>query len=293
MRVAWIGLGTMGAAMAGHLVRAGHGVVVHNRTRGREGDLVAAGAGWADSPAEAAAGARVVFTCVSDSPDVDEVVLGRGGAAERMAPGSVLVDCSTIAPATTRAIAADLAGRGIGAVDAPVSGGSEGARNGVLTAFVGGEPEHVALVRPALDAFCARVTHLGPPGAGQAAKAVNQVLIAGTYASLGEALLLGEREGLPMEGLVAALAGGAARSWVLENRSGNVIRGDYPLGFRAELFLKDLRIALAEAERLGLALEVTRLIAAHEERLMAAGFGDEDLSNLARVARGEAPPTSA
>ena len=286
MRIAWIGLGTMGSAMAAHLVRAGHGVVVSNRTKGREGPVVEIGAQWADTPAEAAAGATVVFTCVSDSPDVEQVVLGADGVAERMAPGSVLVDCSTISPAMSRELAAALAARGIGAVDAPVSGGSEGAQNGTLTTFVGGEPEHVAIARPALEAFCTTLTHLGPAGAGQAAKAVNQVMIAGTYATLGEALVLGEREGLPMDALVAALSAGAARSWVLENRSDNVIADDYPLGFRLELHLKDLRIALAEAERLGVPMVVTGLIAAQEAALIDAGLGGEDVSNLARLPRG-------
>jgi 3-hydroxyisobutyrate dehydrogenase-like beta-hydroxyacid dehydrogenase len=285
MRIAWIGLGTMGAAMAAHLVRAGHGVVVHNRTPGRDAALLELGARRAATPAEAATGASVVFSCVSDSPDVEQVILGTGGAAERMAPGSVWVDCSTISPAVTRSVAAELADRGIGSVDAPVSGGSEGAVNGTLTAFVGGDDAHVAAARPALEAFCRTVTHLGPPGAGQAAKAVNQVLIAGTYATLGEALVLGQREGLPMDALVAALAAGAAQSWVLENRSRNVIADEYPLGFRVELHLKDLRIALEEAERLGVRLDVTRLIADQEAQLVAAGRGDEDVSNLARVAR--------
>jgi 3-hydroxyisobutyrate dehydrogenase len=265
MRIGWIGLGTMGASMAGHLVDAGHDVVVYNRTPGRETDLVTRGAVWAETPAAAAGGADVVITCVSDSPDVQEVVLGPDGATSTMAPGSVLVDCSTIAPATTRRIATILAERGIGAVDAPVSGGSEGAQRGTLTAFVGGEVE---------------------PGAGQAAKAVNQVLIAGTYATLAEALLLGEREGLPMEPLVAALSSGAAQSWVLANRSRNVIDDDYPLGFRVALHLKDLRIALEEADALGLPLEITRAIAEQERRLVDSGFGEEDLSNLARIPRG-------
>jgi 3-hydroxyisobutyrate dehydrogenase-like beta-hydroxyacid dehydrogenase len=280
----------MGAAMTAHLVRAGHGVVVHNRTPGKDLELVELGARRAATPAEAADGASLVFTCVSDSPDVEHVILGASGAAERMAPGSVWVDCSTISPAVTRTLAAELVARGLGAVDAPVSGGSEGAVNGTLTTFVGGGDEHVEIARPALEAFCRTITHLGPPGAGQAAKAVNQVLIAGTYATLGEALVLGEREGLPMDALVAALTAGAARSWVLENRSRNVVTDDYPLGFRVELHLKDLRIALEEAERLGVRLDVTRLIADHEERLVAAGRGGEDISNLARMARRNLDP---
>ena len=200
-----------------------------------------------------------------------------------------MLDCSTIAPDTARRVAAALAGQGVGAVDAPVSGGSEGARKGQLTAFVGGEDAHVAVARPALEAFCRSITHLGGPGAGQAGKAVNQVLISGTYAALGEGLALGEREGLPLEPLVEALGGGAAGSWILENRSGNVINGSYPLGFRMELHLKDLRIALAEGDRLGLELAVTRLVAEQAQRLVDSGHGDEDSSSLARVARGELP----
>lgn len=274
--------------MAAHLARAGHEVSVWNRTPGRDGELVAMGARSTKTPSEASDGAAVVFVCVSDSPDVEQVVFGADGAAQAMAVGAVLVDHSTISPAVARTIAERLDARGVGAVDAPVSGGSEGATKGSLSAFVGGEDAHVAVARPAMEAFCATITHLGPPGAGQAAKAVNQVLIAGTYATLGEALVLGEREGLPMDALVAALSSGAAQSWVLANRSRNVIADDYPLGFRAALHLKDLRIALEEAERLGVPLAITELIAAQEARLVSDGHGDEDLSNLARVPRGTA-----
>jgi 3-hydroxyisobutyrate dehydrogenase len=289
MKIAWIGLGTMGEFMAGHLLDAGHELTVHNRTRSREEALAARGASRAATPREAAEGAELVCLCVSDSPDVEAIVLGDDGIAAGIPRGAVVLDCSTIAPATARSVAAALAERGAGAVDAPVSGGSEGARLGRLTAFVGGEDAHVAIARTALEAFCASITHLGGPGSGQAGKAVNQVLISGTYAALGEGLALGEREGLPLEALVAALGGGAAGSWILENRSGNVIRGTYPLGFKMELHLKDLRIALAEADRLGLPMEVTRVVAEQAQRLVDSGHGDEDSSALARVARGEIP----
>jgi 3-hydroxyisobutyrate dehydrogenase-like beta-hydroxyacid dehydrogenase len=289
MKIAWIGLGTMGEYMAGHLLDGGHELTVHNRTREREQALAERGAKRAATPREAAAGAELVCLCVSDSPDVEAIVLGDDGIAAGIESAAVLLDCSTIAPATARSIAAELAGRGAGAVDAPVSGGSEGARKGQLTAFVGGEDAHVAVARPALEAFCKSITHLGGPGAGQAGKAVNQVLISGTYAALGEGLALGEKEGLPLEALVQALGGGAAGSWILENRSGNVIRGSYPLGFKMSLHLKDLRIALAEADRLGLPMEVSRLVAEHAQRLVDSGHGDEDSSSLARVARGEIP----
>ena len=287
MQTAFIGLGTMGAAMAGHLLTAGHDVRVHNRTREREQPLAEAGATRAATPREAAEGAELVFCCVSDTPDVEAIVRGPDGAAAGMKAGAVLVDHSTIAPAATRTLAAELAAQGVGFVDAPVSGGSEGAKRGTLTAFVGGEPTHFERARPAMEAFCASITHLGGPGSGQAGKAANQVLISGTYASLGEALALAEREGLPLEPLVGALAGGAAGSWILQNRSQNVIRGEYPLGFRTSLHLKDLKIALAEADALGLELAVARLVASQQERLIAAGYADEDSSALARAARGQ------
>jgi 3-hydroxyisobutyrate dehydrogenase-like beta-hydroxyacid dehydrogenase len=287
MRIAWIGLGTMGAPMAGHLLAAGHELHVHNRTRDRELPLAEAGAIRAETPAAAAAEAELVFTCVSDSPDLEAVVLGPTGALAGMARGAVLVDCSTVSPATARELSITLAERGCGAVDAPVSGGSEGARKGTLTVFAGGEKAHVEAARPALEVFSGSITHLGPPGSGQAGKAVNQVLIAGTYAALGEGLALGEREGLPLPELVTALSGGAARSWILENRSKNVIDDAYPLGFRIALHLKDLRIALDEADRHGLPMAVSRLVAEQEQRLIDAGHGDEDNSALARIAKGQ------
>lgn len=289
MQIGWIGLGTMGASMAGHLVQAGHGVTVFNRTPGRAEAVVAAGAREAATPAAAATGAELVFACVSDSPDVEAIVLGADGVAGAMAAGSVFVDCSTISPTVARRLAVALRERGIGAVDAPVSGGSEGAAKGTLTTFVGGEDADVERATPALRTFCARLTHLGGPGSGQAGKAVNQTLLAGAYAALGEALVLGEKEGLPLPALAEALGGGAARSWVLENRAGNVIADRYPLGFKASLYLKDLRIALAEAEDLGLELPVTRLVAGLSERIVRAGYGDEDVSNFARLVRGDVP----
>jgi len=285
MRIAWIGLGTMGAAMAAHLVRAGHDVSVHNRTRTREAPLVALGARGAASPAEAAQRAEVVFTCVSDSPDVERVALGPTGAVHGMSAGAVLADCSTIAPATTREIAARLAERGLGAVDAPVSGGSEGARRGTLTTFVGGEGEHVAKARPGLEAFCGSITHLGGPGAGQVGKAVNQVMIAGTYATVGEGIALAQAAGLPLERLMEALSAGAASSWVLANRAQNMVDDSYPLGFKVSLHRKDVAIALDEAGRLGLDLGVSQVVLAEEDDLIGEGHGDEDVSALARIAK--------
>jgi 3-hydroxyisobutyrate dehydrogenase len=283
MRVAVIGLGTMGAPMAGHLLAAGHEVTVHNRTRSREEPLAEAGARRAESPAAAAAHAEAVLTCVSDTPDLEHILLGPGGVAAGLAAGGVIVDCSTVSPAATARLAATLRERGIGLVDAPVSGGSEGAQKGTLTIFCGGTDADVATVTPILEAIGSRITHLGPSGAGQVAKAVNQVMIAGTYASVGEGIALAEAAGLPLPALVEALSGGAAASWVLQNRSGNMIADSYPLGFKLGLHRKDLGIALDEAARAGLPMDVAALVAAQEDALMAKGHGDEDVSALARL----------
>jgi 3-hydroxyisobutyrate dehydrogenase-like beta-hydroxyacid dehydrogenase len=286
MRVAVIGLGTMGAPMARHLLAAGHEVTVHNRTRAREEPLAALGAARADSPATAARGAEAALTCVSDTPDLETVVLGDGGIAEGLEVGSLLVDCSTVSPGASAELAAALRERGLGFVDAPVSGGSEGAERGTLTIFCGGEQADVERARPILEAFGSRITHLGPAGAGQAAKAVNQVMIAGTYASVGEGLALARAAGLPLAELVEALSAGAAQSWVLANRSQNVIDGAYPLGFKLALHRKDLGIALAEASALGVEMDVSALVAAQEDALIAAGHGDEDVSAVARTPAG-------
>jgi 3-hydroxyisobutyrate dehydrogenase-like beta-hydroxyacid dehydrogenase len=285
MRVAVIGLGTMGAPMARHLLANGHEVTVHNRTREKELPLAEAGASRAASPAEAARTAEAVLTCVSDTPDLEAVVLGPGGVAETLPAGGVVVDCSTVSPSATAAIAEQLLERGIGMVDAPVSGGSEGAERGTLTIFVGGREDDVAKARPVLEAFGSRITHLGPPGSGQTAKAVNQVMIAGTYATVGEGIALAEAAGLPLDRLVEALSAGAAASWVLENRSGNMINQTYPLGFRVSLHRKDLGIAVDESRRLGLDLAVSELVARQEDELVAEGHGDEDVSALARLPR--------
>lgn len=278
-----IGLGTMGAPMAGHLLAAGHDVTVHNRTREREEPLAGAGAARAASPAEAAANAEAVLVCVSDTPDLEHVLLGPGGVAEGLASGGVVVDCSTVSPSATAAIAAKLAERGIGMVDAPVSGGSEGAQKGTLTIFCGGRDEDVDRARPILEAIGSRITHLGPSGAGQVAKAVNQVMIAGTYASVGEGIALAQAAGLPLPELVEALSGGAAASWVLTNRAGNMISDSYPLGFKLALHRKDLGIALDEANSAGVPMDVAALVAAQEDALIGRGHGDEDVSAVARL----------
>jgi 3-hydroxyisobutyrate dehydrogenase len=285
MRLGFVGLGTMGAAMAANLLRAGHELTVWNRTPGRATELLEAGAREVASPAEVARSAEVTVICVSDTRDVEAVVLGPDGVAAGAAAGSLVIDCSTIAPAGSRRVAAELRSRGVAFVDAPVSGGSEGARNATLTIFVGGEPADAARARPILEAMGRTITHLGPVGAGQAAKAVNQVILAGAYLGVAEGMVLAMKAGLDPETVVGALSGGAAQSWVLSNRWGRMVAGEYPLGFKVELHRKDLRIALDLAVEAGVALPVSALCEQLETGLVTRGHGDEDVSAVARPIR--------
>ncbi len=285
--VGFIGLGALGAPMAANLLAQGFPLTVHNRHRDRELPLAVAGATRAATPAAAARGAAVLALCLSDDAAVAAVLLGEGGdgdgaAVAGLAPGALVVDFSTIAPQTSRAMAAALAERGVAYLDAPVTGGTEGARAGTLSVLVGGAAADLERARPLLQAVGRTITAIGPVGAGQAAKAVNQVLVAGSYAAVAEALALGQRLGLPMEEVRQALLGGAAGSWALEHRGGAMLRGEFPLGFRLRLHRKDLAIALEAAAAGGLGLPVAELVAAMEDDLIAAGHGDEDVSALAR-----------
>ena len=279
-QLAWIGLGALGAPMAHNLLRAGHGLTVFNRTASSCEPLRAAGARVASSPADAAREAEVLLLCVSDDNAAEAVLLGE--AIHGLRPGSLVIDCSTISPATSRRLAAALAEQGIGYVDAPVTGGTEGAKAGTLSVLVGGELQDLERARPLLEILGGSITHFGPVGSGQDAKAVNQVLVAGSYAAVAEALQLAERLGLDRRQVVAALKGGAAGSWALEHRSTQMINDHYPLGFKLALHRKDLAIALEAAAAQQLELPVSRLVAAMEDALIADGHGELDVSALAR-----------
>lgn len=285
MRVALIGLGTMGAPMARNLLGSGFALTVHNRTREREEPLASRGASRAATPAEAAREADIVITVVSDTPDAEEVLLGPAGVIEGARRGTLAVDMSTIAPDATESIGSRLAERSLRFVDAPVSGGSEGAEGGTLTIMVGGETRDVEEARPVLDALGAKVTHVGPLGAGQLTKAVNQVIVGGTYLAVAEGLRLGMRADLDMDRVLEAIGAGACRSWVLEHRAGNMLSDRYPLGFRLALHRKDLRIALDAAGRLGLELPLSMLVGRLEDELLEVGRGDEDVSVIAAALR--------
>ena len=274
--------------MACNLLQAGYSLTVFNRTASSCEPLRAAGARVASSPADAAREADVLLLCVSDDRAAEAVLLGpESGDDDKAAihglrPGSLVIDCSTISPATSRRLAAALAERAIRYLDAPVTGGTEGAQAGTLSVLVGGDARDLERARPLLQVLGGAITHFGPVGAGQEAKAVNQVLVAGSYAAVAEALQLAERLGLDRQHVVAALKGGAAGSWALEHRSSQMIHDHYPLGFKLALHRKDLAIALAAAEAQNLELPVSQLVAAMEDTLIAAGHGDLDVSALAR-----------
>ena len=239
-RIGFVGLGTMGGAMAANVARARFEVTAWNRTPGRGAALADLGVRLAPSPAEVATASDIVITMVSDTRDVDAVLFGPAGVSNGARPGSLVVDMSTISPSATRDFAGRLAASGVSMLDAPVSGGSEGAQKGTLTIFVGGDAVDLERARPVLEAMGTTITHVGPIGAGQAVKAVNQVILAGTYLGVAEGIVLAMKAGLDVEQVAAALGGGAAQSWVLANRTGRMLANDYPLGFKVSLHRKDL-----------------------------------------------------
>jgi 3-hydroxyisobutyrate dehydrogenase len=283
--VGFVGLGTMGGAMAANAARAGFEVSAWNRTPGRTGELEDLGVSILQSPSAVAAASEIVITMVSDTPDVEAVLFGPNGVAEGAKAGTLVVDMSTISPSATRGFAERLAANKVAMVDGPVSGGSEGAKKGTLSIFIGGEAADLERARPVLESLGTTITHVGPIGAGQAAKAVNQVILAGTYLGVAEGIVLAIKSGLDVEQLVQALSGGAAQSWVLTNRSGRMLANDYPLGFKVALHRKDLGIALGLARENGASLPVSALCEAIEAGLIGQGHADDDMSAVARSIR--------
>jgi 3-hydroxyisobutyrate dehydrogenase len=321
--VAFIGLGAMGFPMAGHLVRAGHVVRVHNRTAavaerwlathgvvGLPGDMApptsdptsdpagatgAAGgpprdgaraaATLAGNPAVAAAGADVVCICVGADDDVRAVVLGPGGALAAMAPRGVLVDHTTASPGLARELATAAAARGIGFVDAPVSGGQSGAESGQLSVMCGGDARHVDAVRPVLAAYAKAITHVGPAGHGQLTKMVNQILCAAAIQGAAEALAFGLRAGLDMPAVLDAVTSGAANSWYLEHRGATMLEDRFDFGFAVDWMRKDLRLCLDEAADVGADLPTAALVEGEMAALQARGASRLDATSLIRLFR--------
>ena len=287
-RIAFLGLGVMGAPMAGHLARGGHQVTVYNRTTATAEAWVARHAGEgldvmrAATPAEAAAGQDLVLTCVGNDDDLAEVVLGGEGALAAMAPGALLADHTTVSPGMAQRIAAKAERRGILALDAPVSGGQAGAETGKLSIMCGGAVQAMDRARPILEAYAARIVHVGEAGAGQATKAVNQICIAGTLAGLSEAVRFAQAMELDMAKVLEAVSGGAAQSWQMDNRWTTMARGEFDFGFAIDWMRKDLAIALGEAWERGLELPVTERVDRFYAEVQALGGGRQDTSALIR-----------
>ncbi|MBR0665550.1 NAD(P)-dependent oxidoreductase [Roseomonas hellenica] len=279
-RVAFIGMGVMGAAMAANIAKAGFALTVSSRTRDKAAALEAAGAAWAATPAEAARGAACVALCVPDTPDVEAVLFGPGGIAEGAAPGTVVIDFSTIAAAATADFAKRLAAKGVALLDSPVSGGPQGAIDGVLTCMVGGDAAAFAAVEAVFAAVGKTVRHLGPAGAGQVCKAGNQLIITATMQAVFEALVMGKKAGLDPAAMREALLGGSAKSFVLENHAKRWLDGKTAPGFRAELMRKDMRLAIGAARDHGMHAPVTAAAAQMMEALCNSGRGGLDVAAL-------------
>jgi 3-hydroxyisobutyrate dehydrogenase-like beta-hydroxyacid dehydrogenase len=290
--VAFLGLGVMGFPMAGHLARAGYSVSVYNRTVSKAERWVALHQGQrAPTPGEAAHRARFVFACVGNDDDVRDITLGEGGAFSSMPQGSIFVDHSTTSAKLARELAAEARNRGIGFLDAPVSGGQAGAEQGTLTVMVGGDAEVFESARPVFSAYAHFVKRLGPTGHGQLAKMVNQICIAGLLEALAEGLAFAEAVGLDAPAVVDVISKGAARSWQMENRAGTMLERRFDFGFAVNWMRKDLGIALDEAREARALLPVTALVDQLYAELQAMGGGRWDTSSLiARLARKEGSP---
>ena len=285
--VGFVGLGIMGLPMASNLLDAGYTVVGYNRSDEPVETLVERGGEAGDSPADTAARSDVVVTCLPDSPDVLEVVLGEGEeddpVVDGLSSGTTLVDTSTISPTVTERVAADLDEMGVAMLDAPISGGEEGAVEGTLSIMVGGEASTLEECRPLLDVMGATVTHCGPSGAGQVTKACNQIVVACTNVAVSEALVFAEKAGADLDAVVDAISGGAAGCWTLDNRAPRMIRGNFDPGFFADYQYKDLRIATDAGEAFGAPMPATELSHELYKSMVENGMGRDDNSGVMQV----------
>jgi 2-hydroxy-3-oxopropionate reductase len=282
--VGFLGLGVMGAPMARNLLAADYEVIAWNRSPGPLAELAEAGARAGDGPAAVAAEADVLITILKDDVVVREVLGGPDGAIAAARPGSLVVDMSTVSPALARELAEEAAAGGVGFLDAPVSGGDVGAREGTLSIMVGGEPADVERARPVFEVLGSRVTHVGAAGAGQIAKACNQVMVAVIFGGLAEALVLGSKLGGDPAAILDAIGGGMAGNRIMEVRRDNFLQHDFAPGFKVDLHHKDLEIALGAGGEVNSPLPLTAEVQQMFRQLRAAGFGEEDDSALLRVA---------
>jgi 3-hydroxyisobutyrate dehydrogenase len=282
-QIGFIGLGIMGRGMTHNLLKAGHNVTVWNRSAARMDEFAAAGAKTASSPAELAAHCDVILVCVSDTPDVEEVLFGEGGVGMGVKSGALVVDHSTISPQKTIEMAKRLSAQGAAYLDAPVSGGSEGAKNGTLSIMVGGEAADVERAMPILQAYGKTITHVGAQGAGQMAKLVNQILVVVNQLAASEALLFAQAGGLDLAKTIEAVKGGAAGSWMLANRGPQMIVRDFRPGFTIDLQQKDLRLVLESADEMGIPLLATSLVFQLYRTLQAQGHGGDGNHGLVKA----------
>ena len=284
--VAFIGLGVMGGPMAGHLARAGLAVTAYNRSRERaakwrelweaEGLSIA----FADTPAAAASGAEIIFTCVGNDDDLTEVTLGSDGVVGAMRAGALLVDHTTVSADMARRLAKTCEEHGLACVDAPVSGGQAGAENGQLAIMCGGTEDAVERAQPVMEPYAKAIVHVGPAGAGQTAKMANQMCIAGVLGGLSEAIRLAQAAGLDLDKTYEAISGGAAQSWQMDNRWATMTADEFDFGFAIDWMRKDLGYALDEARRLGLSSPITALVDQFYADVQAAGGSRHDTSAL-------------
>ncbi|MBE7557044.1 MAG: NAD(P)-dependent oxidoreductase [Anaerolineales bacterium] len=274
--IGFVGLGIMGQGMAHNLLKAGFPLTVWNRTAGKMEPLLAAGAKAGRDPADVAAQSDMVLVCVSDTPDVEAVILGQEqGIIQGAKAGSLVIDCSTISPLATRKLATALAEKGVAMLDAPVSGGSEGAAKGTLSIMVGGEAADFERAQPVFQAIGKKITHVGPIGAGQTVKLVNQILVVGNCLAMCEALLFAQAGGVDLTKTLEAVSAGAAGSWMLSNRGPQILQRDWRPGFTIDLQQKDIRLVLDAADALGVPLPGTALIFQLYRTLQAQGLGSE------------------
>ncbi len=284
MKLAFIGLGNMGFPMAGHLAAAGHEVAVYNRTQAKaEAWTAKHGGRAAETPAKAAAGAEIVFACVGNDDDLRQVVQGGDGAFAGMDAGAILADHTTASAEVARELAAAGSERGLGFLDAPISGGQLGAEGGVLTIMVGGDEAAFERARPAMECYARAVTLMGPVGAGQLTKMVNQICCVSVIEGLAEALNFAVRAGLDPRRVIDVISKGAVQSWQMENRAGTMLDGKFDFGFAVDWMRKDLGICLAEARRNGALLPQTALVEQFYARLQARGGGRRDCTSLIQL----------
>jgi 3-hydroxyisobutyrate dehydrogenase len=282
-KIGFIGMGIMGKPMSLNLLKAGFDVTVYNRTESKTAEPVSRGAKKAHTPAEAAADSTVIITIVSDTPDVESVILGKNGVIESIRPDSVVIDMSTISPKATREIAARLKEKGAHMLDAPVSGGEQGAIDGTLSIMTGGETAVFERCLPVLQAMGKNVIHVGLNGMGQTVKLVNQILVTGTLNSVIEALIFAQKSGVDLEKTIDAVKGGAAGSWQLVNLAPRIIERDFRPGFMIDLLVKDLNLVTESAGEMGIDLPVTSRVKEMYEKLQAEGEGQNGTQALIKV----------